>query len=73
MNKELGNATDAPEDVAAELMSLLRSGKRSRHMGGPERFFAKLNALFPGVIDSALAGKLPIIRRHALAAQAKAG
>lgn len=73
MNEELGNATDSPEDVARELMSLLRSQKRSRSMGGPERFFAWLNGLFPGIVDSALARKLPIIRRYAMAAQDQAG
>lgn len=73
MNEELGNVTDSAEDVAKELMSLLHSQKRSRHMGGPERFFAKLNVLFPSVVDSALAKKLPIIRRHAMAAQSRAG
>lgn len=73
MNKELGNATDTAAQVANELMALLASGKPARHMGAPERFFAKLNGLFPSIIDSALASKLPVIRRQAMAAQAKAG
>jgi short-subunit dehydrogenase len=67
MNRELGNAMDTPEQVAEDLLRLLRSGKRALHMGAPERFFAKLNALLPGLVDSALAKKLSVIRRQAMA------
>lgn len=72
MNEELGNATDAPEQVAQELLELLQSGKPRRHMGAPERFFAKLNGLLPGMVDSALGKKLTVIRRQAMAAHARA-
>ena len=67
MNKELGNTTDSPERVADELLALLRKGKGSRAVGIPERFFARLNALFPSLVDGALAKQLPTIRRRALA------
>ena len=30
-----------------------------------ERFFAWLNGFAPGLIDRGLAGKLPIVKRHA--------
>lgn len=73
MNEELGNATDSPEQVASELMALLESGKPARHIGAPERFFAKLNGLFPGIVDSALGKNLPVIKRQAMAARANAG
>ncbi|MEH6582987.1 MAG: SDR family oxidoreductase [Halioglobus sp.] len=73
MNSELGNATDAPEVVAEELMRLLEKPRATRFLGWPERFFIKLNSLFPGIVDQALGKQLPIIRRHALAANVKGG
>ncbi len=66
LNKELGNTTDSPKRVADELLALLKKGKGSRAVGLPERFFARLNSLFPSLVDGALAKQLPIIRRQAL-------
>ena len=34
-------------------------------LGMPERLFARLNQILPGVVDRALRRQLPIIRRHA--------
>jgi short-subunit dehydrogenase len=72
LNEELGNATDRPERVAQELMVQLQKHQRARFIGWPERFFVKLNALFPAVVDSALSKQLPVIRRHALAVSREA-
>lgn len=72
MNEELGNATDSPDEVAAELLSLLKSGMPMLQMGKRERFFGRLNDFLPGVVDSALAKKLAIIRRYAMAAHTQA-
>lgn len=66
LNEALGNATDEPEQVAAELMKLLGEKRRQRYMGWPEGLFVRLNGLFPGLVHSALARKLPIIRHHAI-------
>lgn len=66
LNRELGNTTDSPERVADELLLLLKRGRGSRAVGLPERFFARLNALFPSLVDGALAKQLPTIRRRAL-------
>ncbi len=66
MNEELGNRVDAPEAVAEELAALLQRGKGSRLVGRPERLFARLNALFPSLVDSALARQIPTIKRKAL-------
>jgi short-subunit dehydrogenase len=65
LNEALGNATDAPERVAEELMKLLGARRRQHYMGWPENLFVRLNSLFPGLVHGALARKLPIIRRHA--------
>lgn len=68
MNRELGTAMDPPERVALELMALLRGDKGWRFIGWPERFFIKLNSVFPALVDRALLRQLPVVRRHALAA-----
>jgi len=73
MNEELGNAVDSPQLVALELLKLLGKRSGSRYMGWPERFFVKLNGLFPSVVDKALAKQLPVIYRQAMAAEREAG
>jgi short-subunit dehydrogenase len=65
LNEALGNATDEPERVAEELMKVLGARRHQHYMGWPENLFVRLNGLFPGVVHSALARKLHIIRRHA--------
>ncbi|MEQ9465634.1 MAG: SDR family oxidoreductase [Haliea sp.] len=71
MNRELGNAMDPPERVARELMSLLATNRGVRAVGWPERFFIKLNSIFPGLVDRALLRQLPVVRRYALAAASR--
>jgi len=71
LNKTLGNATDPPKRVAEELMALLKKGKGSRLIGLPERFFARLNSIFPSLVDGALEKQLPTIRQKALAGTAQ--
>ncbi|MFT4826588.1 MAG: short-subunit dehydrogenase [Halioglobus sp.] len=73
MNSQLGNRMDDAEWVAKQLMILLSQRDGARFLGWPERFFIKLNCLFPGVVDKALGRQLPIIRRYALAAASKGG
>ncbi|WP_237067532.1 SDR family oxidoreductase [Microbulbifer guangxiensis] len=66
LNRALRNKADTPAVVALQCSNLLHkaSGQR-RFIGWPERFFIKINALFPGLVDSALSKKLPVIRRYA--------
>lgn len=66
LNKALGNATDEPEVVAGELLCLLAHERSSeRFVGWPEKLFVRINAVLPRIVDSALAGKLAIVRRFA--------
>ena len=68
MNKELGNAMDAPELVARKVEIMLSSAlMRDANIGWPERLFLRINSIFPWIIDKALRGQLPVIRRHAQA------
>jgi len=66
MNRELGTAMDEPEVVATQLeLMLIEKRMRDRNIGWPERFFLRINSIFPRIIDNALRSQLPVIRRHA--------
>lgn len=65
MNKALGNQTDSPALVAAQLREQISRDQARRYVGWPEKLFVRLNALLPSLVDKALAGKLTLIRRFA--------
>jgi len=65
MNEALGVAMDSPEVVAREIVQTLAAGRRERAIGFPERFFAKVNGLFPALVDRALRKQLATIVRFA--------
>ena len=65
LNRELGNQSDHPAEVARRIVSTLTSNATERHIGFPEGLFAWLNGVAPGLIDRGLAGKLATIKRHA--------
>ena len=63
MNRSLGNKSDAPETVAEFIIETLLRGRRRARIGAMERFFVRINAMFPGLVDRALLKKLPLITR----------
>lgn len=65
LNAELGVAMDDPAAVAQALVRLLQNPVRERLLGMPEKLFARLNQLLPGLVDRALRRQLSTIRRHA--------
>lgn len=65
LNRELKTAYDQPEQVAARIVDALRGGAGEHHIGFPEKLFAWINGIAPGVIDNGVAGKLATIKRHA--------
>jgi short-subunit dehydrogenase len=65
MNAELGVGMDTPQVVAAAIVRVLRDERRELLLGLPERLSAKLNALFPSLVDRALRRQLGVVRRHA--------
>jgi short-subunit dehydrogenase len=67
MNAELGVGMDTPQTVAAAILRALRNERGELLLGAPERVFAKLNALFPRLIDRSLRRQLGIVRRYASA------
>lgn len=64
LNQTLGNRTDSPQAVAAQLCARLqRNPKGAAYLGWPEKLFVRVNALFPGLVDGASLKQLPIIKR----------
>lgn len=68
MNAELGVAMDPPPVVARAVCGMLETGTAEAVVGWPEKFFVRLNAALPRLVDGALRKQLPVIRRHAGAA-----
>lgn len=65
MNKALGNAVDSPERVAKLIAKAIAAEKSTNvYIGWPEKFFIRLNALFPSLVDKALAKQLATIKRY---------
>jgi short-subunit dehydrogenase len=54
MARATGMAMDAPQSVAARIVTAIRKKRSETTIGFPERFFAKLNALLPGLVDLGL-------------------
>jgi short-subunit dehydrogenase len=71
MNAELGVGMDSPQTVAAAIVRVLRDEPRELLLGRPERLFAKLNALFPALVDRSLRRQLAVVRRYASPATAR--
>jgi short-subunit dehydrogenase len=73
MNAELGVGMDTPQTVAAAIVRVLRDERRELLLGTPERAFAKLNALLPGLVDRSVRRQLDVVRRYASPRTAQAG
>ena len=48
-------AMDAPELVAARIISAIESDAKDTYIGFPESLFVRINAMLPRVVDRALA------------------
>jgi short-subunit dehydrogenase len=64
MNEELGVRYDTPESVAAAVSEALARPRRDRVLGFPEKLFARINQLFPSLVDRSLLQQLPIVRKY---------
>lgn len=65
MNNELKVTMDTPAVVAEHFIRFMHARRKTVHLGFPERLFARLNSLFPGLVSNALKKQLPIIKRYA--------
>lgn len=65
MNRTLGSTEDPPARVAAHIAQAMRRGARRTAIGWPERLFARVNQVWPGLVDRAIARQLATIKRYA--------
>ncbi|MBE0486678.1 SDR family oxidoreductase [Marinobacter sp.] len=63
LNRALGNAMDAPETVAAQILRAMEKDQRRRFLGWPEKLFVVINGILPKIVDKAMLKQLPVIRR----------
>jgi len=65
----MGEATkmhmDEPEAVVEKIIAAIESGKKDVYFGFPESLFVRVNALFPRLVDGALAAQNRITRAFA--------
>jgi len=65
LNEAINTVTDSPELVANELLLLIEQNKMERFIGWPEKFFVRVNALFPSIVSKSIVKQLPIIKKFA--------
>lgn len=65
MNRLLGNKSDSPQWVASQIITAIQKRRLRTRLGFPERFFVKINALLPTLVDNALIRKLAVIQQFA--------
>lgn len=66
--EQTGTAMDTPARVAGIIVEALERERSEVYIGWPERFFIALNAVFPRLVDRALARQARLAARHAAAA-----
>lgn len=66
MAAALGMARDRPQEVAQALVRDIQAKLRERYLGWPEKFFVRLNALWPRLVDGALIKQSGRMRPYAL-------
>ena len=64
MNKELRVKTDNADQVAKIILHAIQSSSLEKYIGWPEKLFARVNRIFPSVVDSAIAKQLPVIKQY---------
>ena len=70
---ETGTAVDPPQDVARQIADAIESGRKELTIGAPERFFVRLNALWPRAVDRALRAQARAASRHLRPVERQAG
>ena len=63
MNRDLGVREDDPADVARQFMVFCAGHAPEYRVGFPEKLFAVINQILPGVVSGAIAKQLPRIRQ----------
>jgi len=63
LNDALDTHVDAPSQVAKEFLGFLKSGKKRYFVGWPEKLFARINGIFPALVDQSIHKQLATIKR----------
>jgi len=63
MNGALGNAMDDPALVASHVLKAIQKRQPVTYIGWPEKLFARINQILPGIVDGALRKQLPVIKK----------
>jgi short-subunit dehydrogenase len=66
MARATGMNEDSPESVAAQLIVAMERRAKDRYLGWPEKFFVRLNGLFPRLVDGALIKQAAQMQPYAL-------
>ena len=56
---------DEPDAVAKQIVKSIRKGEKERHLGFPESLFVRINAILPGLVDSAVRQQNRKAKKHA--------
>lgn len=64
MNTELNVKTDNADQVAKIIINAIQSTSIERYIGWPEKLFARINRIFPSIVDGAISKQLPIIKQY---------
>ncbi len=65
MQKDTGINLDEPEYVAAQIVLAIERERKEHFIGQPESFFARLNGVFPRLVDGGLLKNTRIARKYA--------
>ncbi|MCU7835428.1 MAG: SDR family oxidoreductase [gamma proteobacterium symbiont of Taylorina sp.] len=64
MAKKINMAMDEPQVIAQKVLHALAKDKKEVYFGFPESLFVRINALFPRLVDVALAGQNKIMKDY---------
>lgn len=56
---------DDPHSVAAQVIATIERNERERYLGWPEKFFVRLNAILPRLVDPSLIKQAGLMRPYA--------
>lgn len=65
MAKAVNMTMDEPDAVAEQILKSIRKGEKECHLGFPESFFVRVNAIMPGLVDRAVRKQNREARKHA--------
>ena len=65
MAEAVNMTMDEPDAVAEQILKSIRKGEKECHLGFPESFFVRVNAILPGLVDRAVRKQNREARKHA--------